>query len=63
MRTVRRGKRRWVIEGIPDCGDSDPYPTRAEAERDRRGMARTFADLGIRLNGKQGASQEQLGDR
>ena len=39
MKTVKRGGY-WWITGVPDCEDCGPYHTKAEAEDDRRGMAR-----------------------
>ena len=43
LTTEQRGKASWWITGLPD-GDADcgPYRTRAEAEEDRRGLARFY---------------------
>jgi len=39
METVER-EDGWWITGVPDCMDCGPYPTRAMADDDMRGMAR-----------------------
>lgn len=44
MKTVKR-KGEWWITGVPECEDCGPYDTKAEAEEDRVGLARTEKNM------------------
>jgi len=43
--TTKRLGRNWWIVGDEEAGPYGPYPTRADAEEDRRGILRTFANM------------------
>ncbi len=45
MKTVKKDDGKWWIEGVPECDIIGPYETRAEAEDDRKGLARTEKNM------------------
>lgn len=43
MKSVKRADG-WWITNVPECEDCGPYATKADADEDRLGLERTFAN-------------------